>query len=279
MKNTLLSLIFLVGAFASAQVQTPQPSPTAQLSQTVGLTEVTVKYSRPSKKGRDIFGALVPFGEIWRTGANQNTIISFSDAVTIADQEIAAGEYAIYTRPGKATWEVFFYKETTNWGTPGAWDAVKVAATVEVAAVDTDNIESFEIWISKLHNNGATLNIGWSTTMVSVPFGVPTVAKATASIKEAMKNDPKDRDYYNAAVYYLQEGQDLNQAKEWIAKAVAANGEAYWYLRQQSLILAGLNDLDGAIAAAKSSLEFATKAGNSDYITLNEASIAEWSKK
>ena len=115
--------------------------------------------------------------------------------------------------------------------------------------------------------------------MVSVPFGVPTVAKATASIKEAMKNDPKDRDYYNAAVYYLQEGQDLNQAKEWIAKAVAANGEAYWYLRQQSLILAGLNDLDGAIAAAKSSLEFATKAGNTDYITLNEASIAEWSKK
>ena len=122
---------------------------------TVGLTGVTVKYSRPSKKGRDIFGALVPFGEIWRTGANQNTIISFSDAVTIADQEIAAGEYAIYTRPGKATWEVFFYKETTNWGTPGAWDAAKVAATVEVAAVDTDNIESFEIWISKLHNNGA----------------------------------------------------------------------------------------------------------------------------
>jgi len=122
------------------------------------------------------------------------------------------------------------------------------------------------------------LNIGWSTTMVSVPFGVPTVAKATASIQEAMKNDPKDRDYYNAAVYYLQEGQDLNQAKEWIAKAVTANGEAYWYLRQQSLILAGLKDVDGAIAAAKSSLELATKAGNTDYITLNEASIAEWSK-
>jgi len=114
--------------------------------------------------------------------------------------------------------------------------------------------------------------------MVSVPFGVPTVAKATASIQEAMKNDPKDRDYYNAAVYYLQEGQDLNQAKEWIAKAVAANDKAYWYLRQQSLILSGLKDVDGAIAAAKSSLELATKAGNTDYITLNEASIAEWSK-
>jgi tetratricopeptide (TPR) repeat protein len=129
-----------------------------------------------------------------------------------------------------------------------------------------------------LHNNGGTLNIGWDTTKVSLPFGVPTIAKATVSIQEAMKNNPKDRDYYNAAVYYLQEGQDLNQAKEWIAKAVAGNDKAYWYLRQQSLILAGLNEIDGAIEAAKASLELAKTAGNSDYITLNETSIAEWSK-
>ena len=278
MKNTILFLMFLASSFALAQVQTPQPSPSAQLSQTVGLTEVTVKYSRPSKKDRDIFGALVPFGKIWRTGANQNTIISFGDAVTIGDQEIAAGDYAIYTRPGKTTWEVFFYNDITNWGNPAEWDTSKVAASIEVPAVETDDMQSFEIWISNLHNNGATLNIGWSTTMVSVPFGVPTVAKATASILEIMKNDPKDRDYYNAAVYYLQEGQDLNQAKAWIAKAIAVNGEAYWYFRQQSLILAGLNDVDGAVAAAKSSLALATKAGNTDYITLNEASLAEWTK-
>tara|TARA_B100000767_G_scaffold256167_1_gene263027 strand:+ start:259 stop:1071 length:813 start_codon:yes stop_codon:yes gene_type:complete len=270
--------MFLASSISFAQVQTPQPSPSAQLSQTVGLTEVTVKYSRPSKKDRDIFGALVPFGKIWRTGANQNTIISFGDAVTIGDEEIAAGDYAIYTRPGKTTWEVFFYDDTSNWGNPAEWDASKVAASIEVPAVETDDMQSFEIWISNLHNNGATLNIGWSTTMVSVPFGVPTVAKATASIIKAMKNDPKDRDYYNAAVYYLQEGQDLNQAKVWIAKAIAGNGEAYWYFRQQSLILAGLNDVDGAIAAGKSSLALATKAGNTDYITLNETSLAEWIK-
>lgn len=278
MKNTILSLMFLVSSFAFAQVKTPQPSPLAQLFQTVGLTEVTVKYSRPSKKDRDIFGALVPFGKIWRTGANQNTIISFGDAVTIGDEEIAAGDYSIYTRPGKTTWEVFFYNDTSNWGNPAEWDTSKVAASIEVPAVETDDIQSFEIWISNLHNNGATLNIGWSTTMVSVPFGVPTVAKATASIIKAMKNDPKDRDYYNAAVYYLQEGQDLNQAKAWIAKAIAVNGEAYWYFRQQSLILAGLNDVDGAIAAGKSSLALATKAGNTDYITLNKTSLAEWTK-
>ncbi|MDB4643119.1 DUF2911 domain-containing protein [Flavobacteriaceae bacterium] len=278
MKNTILSFILLVAPFAFAQVQTPQPSPSSQLFQTVGLTEISVKFSRPAKKGRAIFGALVPYGKIWRTGANQNTIITFGDAVTFGENEIPAGSYAIYTRPGKNMWEVIFYNEITNRGNPADWDVSKVAATIEVVPSETKSIESFSIWISSLHNNGGTLNIGWDTTKVSLPFGVPTIAKATVSIQEAMKNNPKDRDYYNAAVYYLQEGQDLNQAKEWIAKAVAGNDKAYWYLRQRSLILAGLNEIDGAIEAAKASLELAKTAGNSDYITLNETSISEWSK-
>mgnify|MGYP003705993245 FL=1 len=278
MKNTILSLIFLVGSFVSAQVQTPQPSPSSQLSQTVGLTEVNVKFSRPGKKGRAIFGALVPYGELWRTGANKNTTISFSDPVTIGGQELAAGEYAIFTRPGKAMWEVIFYNDISNWGTPAEWDAEKVAAAIEVAPTEGGSIESFSIWISNLHNNGATLNIGWDTSRIAIPFEVPTVAKASASIEEVMKNNPKPRDYYSAAVYYLQEGQDLNQAKEWIAKAAEGKSDAYWYFRQQSLILAGLNDIEGAIAAAKTSLELATKAGNPDYVALNEASLAEWAK-
>lgn len=278
MRNTILSLIFLLGTFASAQVQTPQPSPSSHLSQTVGLTEVNVKFSRPGKKGRTIFGGLVPYGKLWRTGANKNTTISFSDPVTIGGKEITEGDYAIYTRPGKAMWEVIFYNDTSNWGTPSDWDAGKVSASVEVAPTEGGSIESFSIWISNLYNNGATLNIGWDTSRVAIPFEVPTVAKASASIKEVMKNNPKHRDYYNAAVYYLQEGQDLNQAKKWIAKAVEGKNDAYWYFRQQSLILAGLNDKEGAITAAKTSLELAKKAGNPDYVALNEASLAEWTK-
>ena len=180
MKNTILSLIFLVGSFVSAQVQTPQPSPSSQLSQTVGLTEVNVKFSRPGKKGRAIFGALVPYGELWRTGANKNTTISFSDPVTIGGQELAAGEYAIFTRPGKAMWEVIFYNDTSNWGTPAEWDAEKVAAAIEVAPTEGGSVESFSIWISNLHNNGATLNIGWDTSRIAIPFEVPTVARVIA---------------------------------------------------------------------------------------------------
>lgn len=277
MKKVIYLFAMAFSTLALAQVQTPQPSPAAKIEQTVGLTQVTIEYARPAMRGREIMGALVPYGEIWRTGANKNTIITFGDAVTVGDQTLAAGSYALYTRPGKEQWEVFFYTDTDNWGTPGAWEADKVAATLEIVPTKVDSMASFSIWIADLTNNGATLNLGWDTTKISIPFGVPTVAKATASIQEALKDDPKHRDYYSAAVYYLQEGQDLSQAKAWIEKAIEGKEDAYWYFRQYSLILEGLNEVDGAIAAAKTSLSLAEKAGNMDYVRMNEAAIAKWS--
>ena len=279
MKKLIYVLAISMSLTAWSQVKTPQPSPASKLIQTVGLTDVTITYSRPSMNGREIMGALVPFGEIWRTGANQNTVISFSDVVTFGDQELPAGDYAIYTQPGEESWDVYFYNDTSNWGTPSKWDDTKISAQVTTVPLQTETISSFTIWISDLHNNGASLNIGWENTYITLPFGVPTIAKATASIDEVLKNDPKHRDFYSAAVYFLQENQDLNKAKEWISKAIAENDqEAYWYFRQQSLILAGLNEYDEAIEAAKKSLELATKAGNKDYVRLNTISIEEWSK-
>ena len=274
-------LIYLLALCASstmlAQVQTPQPSPSSKVYQTVGLTEVSVEFSRPAMRGRTIMGELVPYGALWRTGANKNTIITFGDAVTFGDQTLAAGSYALYTRPGKDQWEVFFYSSTDNWGIPDPWVASKVAATVEVAPTKISDIESFSIWFSNLNNNGGTLNIGWADTRIALPFGVPTVAKATASIEAALKKDPKHRDYYSAAVYYLQEGQDLNQAKAWIEKAIEGKDDAYWYFRQYSLILEGLKDVNGAITAAKTSLALAEKAGNPDYVRMNKTAIEKWS--
>lgn len=278
MKKLIYMLAFCVSSTALAQVQTPQPSPSSKIQQTVGLTEVSVEFSRPSKRGRDLMGALVPYGEIWRTGANKNTVITFGDDVTLGEQTLKAGSYALYTRPGKAQWEVFFYTDTENWGTPSEWDASKVAASLEVEAEETATIESFSIWFSNLHNNGATLKMGWGNARISIPFGVPTVAKATASIQAVLKKDPKHRDYYSAALYYLQEDQDLNQAKAWMEKAIEGKDDAYWYFRQYSLILEGLQDVDGAIAAAKTSLALAEKAGNPDYVRMNNEAIAKWSK-
>ena len=275
-KILLFSFATLLCGPLSAQITTPQPSPSSTLKQTVGLTDVTVEYSRPSMRGRTVFGNLVPEGKLWRTGANKNTTITFSDNVTIDGQELSAGSYAIYTKPSKSSWEVLFYSDTNNWGTPQEWDDTKVAAktTAKVYPMEMP-VETFTITMDDLHNNGATIGLLWEKAYVGVKFEVPTVEKATKSI-EAVMAGPSGGDYYSAASYYLEEGKDMNKAKEWMDKAVAANPKAYWAMRKQSLINAKLGDKKAAIAAAKKSLAAAEAAGNQDYVKLNKDSLKEW---
>ncbi|MBR98533.1 MAG: dihydrolipoamide dehydrogenase [Flavobacteriaceae bacterium] len=277
--NIFLSALFFLTPFSIlSQVKTPQPSPASKIIQTVGLTEITVEFSRPSMKGREIMGELVPYGKIWRTGANENTKISFSDPVKLNGKSLDKGSYAIYTRPGEDMWEVFFYKKSDNWGTPRKWEASEIAVAVEVPVTKLSNaVETFSIWISNLSNNGAKLNIAWENTRISVNVEVPTVDKATASINEVLKKNPKARDYYNAARYYLEENQDLNLAKKWITKAVEMEDNHYWMFRYQALILADLGEIKNAIQAAQKSLELAEENGNNDYVRMNNKSIAEWS--
>ena len=278
MRKLALSLCFVGTSFLYGQVQSPQPSPAAQLMQTIGLTEVSISYSRPSAKGREVIGNLVPFGQVWRTGANKNTTIHFSDPVVIEGKKLSAGTYAIYSKPSASSWEVYFYTDTENWGLPEKWDPAKVAAAVQVIPATTSPLESFSIWISDLTHNDGVLNIGWENTMLALKIEVPTHEKAMASIEKTLANNPKERDYYSSAVYYLQSGQDLQQAKEWIHKAIEMNDKPYWYFRQQSLILAALKDTKAAIEAAKKSLSRAQEAGNMDYVKMNTESIAEWSQ-
>jgi tetratricopeptide (TPR) repeat protein len=275
-KISLFLITALLAMGLQAQLTTPQPSPASTLKQQVGLSEVTVEYSRPSMRGRTIFGDLVPYDQLWRTGANMNTTISFSDDVTIGDQALKAGTYAIFTKPGATSWEVYFYTDTNNGGTPESWDESKVAArvTAEVYTMPVD-IETFTISIDDLHNNGGTLGMLWEKSYVGVKFGVPTVEKAVKSIETVM-NGPSANDYYAAAAYYHEEGKDLKQAKEWIDKAVSMNADAFWILRRQSLIYAKMGDKDGAIKAAKKSMAAAEAANNSDYVKLNKDSLKEW---
>lgn len=277
-KLGFLSLFALLALTLNAQMQTPQPSPSSELEQMVGLTEVEVEYARPSMKGRTIFGDLVPYGQLWRTGANKNTTVSFSDDVKIGGKDVKAGEYAIFTKPGEAVWEVIFYTDTENWGTPRNWDASKVAATVKVEVMKMPmKVETFTITIDDLTNNGANLGILWEDVYVGVPFEVPTAEKAQKSIESTMAG-PSARDLYSAASYYYEEGLDMEKAREWIDKAVAMDtkGEQYWVLRRQSLIHAKLGDKKAAIAAAKKSLAAAEAAGNQDYVKMNKDSLMEW---
>lgn len=281
MKKILLFIA--VGAFVfnmNAQVTTPQSSPLTKVEQKIGLTDFTLEYSRPGVKGRTVFGDLVPYGKVWRTGANKNSIITFTDDVTVMGQLLKAGSYAIYTIPGKDKWEVLFYKDTNNWGLPEKWDDGKVAARLfsEVMPIPF-NVENFTIDFNEISNSGANLEILWEKTYIAVPFRVPTDDKVLASINDALNGTPKASDYYAAAVYYSEEGKDLKQAKEWMDKSMKMNDKPMFYqLRQQSLIYAKTGDKKGAIEIAKKSLAASKEAGNEDYVKMNMDSIAEWEK-
>lgn len=281
MKKIILALVIsCIGLGTSAQVKTPAPSPKSTLTQMVGLTEVTVEYSRPSKKGRTVFGDLVPYGKLWRTGANQNSMITFSDDVVINGQTLKKGKYALFTTPKVDMWEVIFYTDTDNWGTPENWNVNKVALSTNVdAKMLTNTVETFTIGINGLDNNFGMLELSWDKTLVSLKFEVPTQKTAMASIEKVMAG-PTSGDYFASAQYFYQSNGDLNKALEYVNKAIDMNKDKpFWYTRQKSLIQAKLGDKKGAIETAKISLAAATAAKNDDYVKMNNDSIAEWSKK
>lgn len=278
MKKIVALLSFLAISYnIDAQITTPQPSPSSKIEQKVGLTDVSVTYSRPSMRGRTVFGNLVPYGKVWRTGANANTVITFSDDVKVGGKTLKKGSYAIYSKPGKTNWEVIFYSDTKNWGTPRKWDDSKVAASVTAKVTPIPfNVETFTIDFNNLTNHGAHLEFIWEKAYVAVPVEVPTRKKALTSIEKTMAG-PSAMDYYASAVFYLQENKDLKTAKEWIDKALdIREDKPFWMLRQKSLIHAAMGDKKGAIKAAKASLAEAEKAGNADYIKLNKDSLKAW---
>ena len=274
---TLMVLCLALSITVSAQVQAPQPSPSTKVEQKVGLTNVTLEYSRPGVKGRTIFGDLVTLDKMWRTGANKNSIVTFSTSVMINGKKIEAGSYAIFTKPSTQSWEINFYSETENWGTPEAWDASKVAATVLVKSTKlNDKVETFTISIENLSDGSADLSISWDKTKVVVPFTVPTDEMVMASIEKTMAG-PSSNDYYAAGRYYKDSGKDYNKALEMINKSIEMRGEEkFWMVRQKALTLAKLGKTEEAIAAAEKSIALAKIAGNDDYVKNNEKSIAEW---
>jgi len=275
-KLFLFVCIVALTVSTNAQVKTPAPSPAQKIKQTVGLTDVTLEYSRPAMRERTIFGGLVPYGKLWRTGANKNTMITFSDAVEIGGKSVEAGTYAIYTKPNADIWEVYFYSDSNNWGTPQKWDDTKVAAVVKtkVIAMPMD-IQSFTMTFDNVTSDSAHLGMLWENVYVGVPLKFNTDTAVSASIDKVM-GGPGANDYYKSAVYYLESGKDLNKAKEWINTAIEKRADAFWYYRQKSLIYAKSGDKKGAITAAEKSMTMAEKAGNDDYVAMNKKSIAEW---
>lgn len=274
-----LSCLFGLGLAVTghAQIQTPAASPRATVVQAVGLTSVTIEYSRPGAKNREIYGGLVHYGEVWRTGADGATRIAFDHDVIFGGEPVEAGEYALYTIPGVQEWTIILHANTSNWGAQG-YDPENDVLRVQVPVQRIEPfLETFTIGLNHLRNDSAKLHLDWAHTRVAVEITTDTSSRVEESIRSAMKNPEslRPRDYASAAVFYLNQDRNLEQAKVWMEKALEEASHAYWWDHSYARILAKLGENEAAIEAANSSLEKARATGGRafGYIELNEALI------
>lgn len=274
------SILIFATLFVSnlqAQVQTPAASPFSKVMQTVGLTDVTIEYSRPSKNGRAIFGDLVPYGKIWRTGANGATKMTFSEDVTIQGEALSAGSYAVLSKPGATSWDVMFYSYDQRGFGSYVEKTPDLTVTVEPIALPMVAAESFMISLDNLKSDGASIDMLWDKTWVSLALGVHTDKAVMANIEKVMAG-PSAGDYYAAGVYMYQSGKDVNKALEYVQKATSQGEPRFWQKRWEAEILMAAGKKKDAMKVAKESIALAEAAGNSDYVKINNDNIAKWKK-
>ncbi|MFV0415876.1 MAG: DUF2911 domain-containing protein [Chthoniobacterales bacterium] len=263
----------------TAQVKTPAPSPASELKQTIGITDFTVAYSRPSVKERDIYGELVPYGSVWRTGANAPTKITFDSEITFGDKKVPAGEYILFTIPGDDQWTVILYGDTEISGA-GLYDEKNDVARVTVKPEELDDeVETFTIGFDDLRDDSATLFLDWDDVRVPVPITIDTNALSGASLEAALKSIDTwtARDYANASDYYVANNKDLAQATEWMKKAAEMNKNAFWWQYAYAALLAKQDKKQEAIAATETALATAKAApgGASGYVKKCEDLLAK----
>jgi len=270
MKKVFLfaAALYLFISTEAQQLNTPQPSPTANLKQNFALSNIEISYSRPGVKGRKVFGDLVPYGKVWRTGANNATTITFGEEVMIGGTKVPAGKYGLLTIPDQNEWTIIISKQT-NVTSPADYkqdqDLVRVKAKAEKTPF---SIETFMITVDDIKSNSCNIGMGWENTWVSFPITADVESKVMNQIKNTMEGD--NRPYFNAALYYIDNGKDLNKAVEWLDKAYAQNPEAFWVLYQKARAQKMLGKKNDAVATSNKSIELAKKAKNDDYVALNE---------
>ncbi len=277
----LMVVALLIVWQVEAQINTPQPSPLGEVSQTVGLTDVTITYSRPGVKGRKIFGGLEAYDKLWRTGANMATKLTVSDEVTIEGNSLPKGEYAIFSIPGEDEWTMIINKNTNQGGT-GNYEESEDVFRFKVPTKKTDMpFETFTFMFSDFTNTGAAVHMVWENTMVTFGIEDPNVdKKVMAQIDEQMANPGDEPNlYYAAANYFYTTDKDMQQAQEWIDKAVELNNERYWVMHLQAKIHEKNGKYETALAAAKKSKELASENGNQAYVDMNDELIATISEQ
>ena len=276
----LAAVIFMAAQTMSSaqQIRTPRPSPTATLTQEVGLSTITINYSRPGVKGRVIFGGLLPFGTLWRTGANSATSIEFSDDISVEGHPVKAGKYALFTIPGKDEWTVILNSNYNQNGSSQYKESEDVLRFNVKPVHLNDKVETFRIDINNITNSTATIDLEWENTLVSFKVNVNTDEKVMAAIKRAMDPSSDAGKYNTAANYYYSNGKDLNQALAWINKSIELAPDSFYSYYQKANILAKMGNYKDAVATAQKSKDMASKANNNEFVNMNQENIDKWQK-
>jgi hypothetical protein len=281
MKRTITAIVCCMIVLCTSQAQslkTPAPSPTQTLKQDFGLSSIELSYSRPGKKGRKVMGDLVPFGKVWRTGANNATTITFGDEVTIGGKKVPAGKYGLLTIPGLASWTVIITKQL-DVTSPADYKPEEDVARATVKPVAWPDTETFTMQFTNVKASSCNLQMMWERTAVRVPITTSVDPKVMAQINEVMSKDPgteKDnRPYFPAALYYMDNGKDLKQALAWFDKATELNPSAFWVWHQRANCLAKMGKKKDAITSANKSIVLAKEAKNDDYVALNKKLLAK----
>ena len=277
----IVSILFLIMALqGAAQITHPKASPFSIVEQEVGLSKITVQYSRPAVKGRTVFGQLVPYGRIWRVGANESTKISFDTDVKVLGNSLAKGTYALYAFPQEETWEIVFHNNTTHWGDgrtnyDPAEDALRITVIPEKIPYFQEN---FVITFDNISHNSLEMIWVWENTKIVVPMTVDTHSAMLAEIKAQLQQNPTAQTYYEAARYYQEQGVEYALALEYLNKAIALGGDTYYFHRVKSLVEAAMGDYTSAIISAQKSMKLAAKEGKDEFVRMNQENILNWGK-
>lgn len=263
-----------------AQIKHPKASPLATITQEVGLTSIRVEYSRPAVRARQIFGDLVPYGRIWRVGANASTKITFDTDVTIFGNFLSKGTYALYAFPEADIWEVVFHHNTLHWGDGRRnYNPKEDALRVKIIPKELGLFqENFLITFDKIGHNSLSMMWRWENTEIEIPIVVDTDNVMKAQIKEQLKNNPTAQTYYEAARYYQEQGINYGTALDYLNKALKMEGDTYYFHRVKALVEAALMDYESAINSAQKSLELAADQDKDEFVRMNEKNIAEWKR-
>lgn len=281
MKTFLLASLLFVSATISAQMTTPQPSPSASITQTVGLTEISVDYSRPGLKGRKFIGEIKQNGDMWRLGANASTKFKTDQDITLGGLEVPAGEYALYAVLNAGEWEMVVHKDLTLWGY-GGYDKANDLGRFKVKTQKASaKMESLLIDFQKFTTDGADMIIWWDDVMVSIPVKTNAIADVEAQIKSMFEDGPSAGDYHNAARFYLDQKKNMDKALEYVNIAIEKRPDAFWYVHRKALIQAEMGKTKEAIATATKSMEMAkaNPEGDYGYVANNEKLIKELKMK